>query len=232
MLERNRSLRTLDLVNTQLGADGTLEVIRALRRGNETLERLYLGANGVDPSCADELAGLIREHRSLRSLYLAVNRLGDDGVRVIAAALRDSPALAHLEVASNGLTAAGAEALAGALRSNDRLAHLAAGSSPIGPRLGEPDNNIGDEGANAYASAIAVNRGLRGLDLRRAGIRSRGAKALLDAAREHPSLRSVLTGRGVARRVKRRLREALAINADAVDEPVHDDVRAIQSVYR
>ena len=78
LLQRSASLRVLDLVNTWPG-DGMAHILEALAEGNCTVERVYLGGNGLGPGDAPRLAALLRARPTLRALLLNVGQLGGRG---------------------------------------------------------------------------------------------------------------------------------------------------------
>jgi Ran GTPase-activating protein (RanGAP) involved in mRNA processing and transport len=185
------------------------------------MQRLFLGGNGLRPSVVPVLARLIHD-AGVRELYLAANHLGDDGVSNLARAAQR--VRVTLGLGGNGITPAGVAALADHLSTWDGL-DLA--RPPSERALGASSNVVGDEGAAALAAALP-SASLRRLDLRRTGVTGRGAKLLLRAIQDHPTLQYLGINGGIPRRARRAAAEALR----GKDSGAHEDIRAISSVYR
>jgi len=217
----NGTLRTLDLVNTGVTASGLDMLAGALAGRVAKLQRLFLGGNGLGPSVVPVLARLIHE-AGIRELYLSANHLGDDGVSSLARAASGMAMV--LGLGGNGITPAGVATLAEHLSTWDSL-DLA--RPPSERALAATGNHVGDEGAAVLAKALPHSR-VRRLDLRHTGIRGRGAKLLLEAVREHPTLGYLGLNGGVPRRARRTAAEALR----GRESQPHPDIRAIASVYR
>ncbi|MEM7249007.1 MAG: gala protein [Acidobacteriota bacterium] len=230
LLRRHESLRTLDLVNTGLGPEGLAEIVEALVEDDRPLERLYLGGNQLGLESAELLARLVSESK-LTELFVSANRLGDDGCRVLAEALEGSE-LRVLSLASNGL---GPDGLGFLLPRLGQLHALDLGYVRSTLVLGEAPNRIADVGAREVATFLSRDTTLRRLDLRNNGLTGRGARALEDGLQENETLVELTLGKGVPRRVKRRISEILRRNAATLPDDVlacPPDLLAIQSVYR
>ncbi|GLW35440.1 gala protein [Actinoplanes regularis] len=222
-LSGNPCLRTLDLVNTGLTVTGLTALTDALVAGGSRLQRLFLGGNGFGPEVVPVLARLIHE-AGVHDLYLAANHLGDEGVSALAAAADGVPVT--LGLGGNGVTAAGAGELA---RHCGEWQVLDLSRAPSERVLGARPNEIGDEGAAAFAAALPTAR-LRRLDLRLTGVRGRGAKMLVDViASGHPTLEYLGINGGVPRRQRRRVAGLLA---EREPSGPHPDIQAVASVYR
>ena len=150
MLNHNRQLRVLDLVNTDLRCSGVRALVDALCTGNQSLQALYLSGNGLSAAAATDIARLLREAPQLRALYLSVNHLGDEGAAMLAEALGDNHTLQTLELASNGIGPGGASALFEAVP-HSFLQTLSLGYAPSTQVLGAQANYIGAEGARLAA---------------------------------------------------------------------------------
>ncbi|MBC8103038.1 MAG: ribonuclease inhibitor [Cytophagales bacterium] len=235
MLRTNRTLRTLDLVNTQIGADGLAAILDALLHQNRTVERLYLGGNGIGPNEAEHLAVLLRTNPSLKALLLNVNAIGDTGAVILADALRENQTLEELGLASNTLSEAGGAALFEGLRDHKALSHLDLGWSPSTSVLGASPNALGDRGATVAAAFLAANPPLRHLDLRKNGIGKTGVHGLIRALDSNQSLVGLLlAGRYdyVVANALRQNRERAAENTPDLLPASISDVALIRSVYR
>jgi Ran GTPase-activating protein (RanGAP) involved in mRNA processing and transport len=220
-LQANETLRTLDLVNTGVTEAGLSQLTDALARRTLPLQRLFLGGNGFGPSVVAVLARLIRE-AGVRELYLSANHLGDEGSSDLARAAAGVAVM--LGLGGNGITPAGVAALADHLSAWDSL-DLA--RPPSQRALGAQSNHVGDRGAAALAAVLPASS-LRRLDLRHTGVTGRGAKLLLQAIQDHPTLQYLGLNGGVPRRARRAAAEALR----GKDSRPHPDIRAIASIYR
>ena len=238
-LLRTGKLRLLDLTNTMLGDEGVEVLVAALLDQHDPaapgLERLLLGSNGVGPRGAAALARLLIRLPTLRELSLAVSRLGDEGARALAQGLAHAHGLEHLNLASCAIGPAGLEELLTALRPLPRLQQLDLGTTPSTATLGERDNDFEDlRGGAPIGSYLREEPALRRLDLRRSGLRSRGAMAVLAGLEDNHRLIDLRLGKHVARSVLRRAAALIRRNRGGLelDEAPPDHVAAILSVYR
>ncbi|MCP2328408.1 Ran GTPase-activating protein (RanGAP) involved in mRNA processing and transport [Hamadaea flava] len=218
----NTTLRTLDLVNVGLSVDGLRHLTATLVGRSVKLDRLFLGGNGLTADAAPLLATLVRD-AGIHELYLACNHLGDAGAQTLAEAADGRPMTIGL--GANGLTPAGTAALAEHLTAW-RVLDL--GRPPSERALLAVPNEVGDTGAAALAQALPSAQ-LRRLDLRRTGVGGRGARLLVAAAENHPTLAYLGLRGGVPRRMRRKVAAELP-GRDTIEIP--EDVRAIASVYR
>ncbi len=245
MLRRQPALEVLDLTNTQLGDEGVGILADALieqasaeqgASGPKGLQVLLLGGNGVGPAGAERLAEVLAVHPHLRELGLAVSRLGDAGARALAGGIADNRGLQALDLASNGIGPDGLAALLEGLRGQARVHSLDLGSTPSTAALGERDNELLDaRGGELLGDFLRANPPLAKLDLRHAGIRSRGALQIRAGLEQSEHLFELKLGKFVARKIKRTIREMLDTNrqrapAELLAPPWH--VAAILSVYR
>lgn len=229
MLKTNRTLRTLDLVNTRIGMDGLAALADALTGANQAIERLYLGGNfwGLDEAVL--LAKIVRSAPRLKALLLSAGFLGDSGAAAISAALPDSR-LEELSLASNGIGPAGAARLFAAVAAHPTLTRLDLGYAVSTRALGASANVIGDEGAEAAARCLASNPSLVRLDLRGGGISAHGLDLLTQAMKQNTHLQFLmLDGPPQAA-----LEERLQRNREAAGTPnsVCREVALTRSVYR
>jgi hypothetical protein len=131
LLERNTTLRVLDLDNTGLGDEGLNEVLQGLAR-NKTLRHIYLNGNGITPRgaqmLADYLAAKPKGESGLAGLWLGVNRLDDAGVALVAEAIgAHAPGLEKLCLSSNRFGVPGTEAVCRHLAAHPALVYLGLG---------------------------------------------------------------------------------------------------------
>lgn len=221
MLTHNRYVRSLDLVNTGITADGLRALLGALTDRPESVERLFLGGNGLGPDSAEVLAALLRD-AGVRELYVHANHLGDEGATVLAAAT-DPARPVTLGLGGNGIGPAGARALADAL---DGIESLDLGRVPSERALGARPNTPGDEGLAAIAAALPGSA-LRRLEVRHTGISHQGVATVLGAVVQGGLLEYAGFGPGIPRRTERAVRRHLRPAQGA-----HHDVRMIGSLYR
>ncbi len=227
MLRSNQHLCVLDMVNTDLRAEGVHAIVDALCSDNKNLQSLYLSGNGLDAASAIDLARLLREAPHIKALYLSVNRLGDTGATCIADALRHNHSLQTLELASNSIGPPGASALLDAAR-HSALQNLNLGYAPSTRVLGAQANHMGDEGALHAVELINTSATLRRLNLARNYITAQGNAAVIDAAlRNGELIQLTLDGRlpdDLAAQLKHN--QALSGGSDTLGQAM------IKSVYR
>jgi Ran GTPase-activating protein (RanGAP) involved in mRNA processing and transport len=229
ILDGNRSLRVLDLVNTDLRDEGVNTVVHAACTGTAPLQFLYLSGNALGSSAAVSLARLLREATNIRGLYLSANRLGDDGAALLAQALRENRTLETLELASNGIGPRGARALFSATSEHPCLQRLSLGYAPSTKVLGASANQLLDEGARHAADLLAGNIILRELDLSRNGITDHGMASLAQSMEGNVGLTRLVIDRALPDAIV----AALARNrAKHGSPPLQEDRAMIRSVYR
>ena len=192
MLSHNRNIRTLDLVNTQIGYEGLKAILEVLINYNRTVERLYLGGNQIDARGALLLAALLRVNPAIKALLLNVNHIGDAGAEILADGLRDNKTLLELGIASNGIAGAGGITLIEAIQAHPTLTHLDLGYSPSTIVLGAQANCIGDVGASAIANLLAQNQTLLQLNLRCNDITTRGKAYLVGGLQQNQRLQQLV----------------------------------------
>lgn len=181
MLQTNRTIKVLDLVNCGLLDAGAEALLPGLQESG--VEHLYLDGNGLTSKSAKAitLAG-----RNLRTLSLGMNRLFDEGVQFVCSNL--SPSVTRLCLASCGMSVPGAEAVAKMLRSNRTLRYLDLGLLKATSALGEVPNRITDEGAVVLAAALEENSTLNGLVLVHNTIHQAGLKAIQTSISKNTSM--------------------------------------------
>ncbi len=231
MLRHNTSIRTLDLVNTQIGDEGLAAILEVLTYTNRTVERLYLGGNQIQENQAALLANLLADNPVITGLFLNVNHLGDRGVTVLVDGLAENKTLIDLGLASNGIGVAGCNPLLAAVATHPKLSNQDLGYSPSTGVLGSQPNQIGDIGASAIAHSIARNPTLLKLNLCRNGIGNMGKKALIAALEINQKLRYLILDGQPDRRMEVLLERNRMLN---LGEELHHprSVSLIQSVYR
>jgi Ran GTPase-activating protein (RanGAP) involved in mRNA processing and transport len=231
LLRTNRTLTTLDIVNTDFGDDGFDAILDALIEDNRTVERLFLGGNGLTAAAADRFARLLVANPVLKGIFLNVNHLGDDGAAGLAPALASNRTLTQLGLASNGIGPRGAEALFGAIAGHPTLFDVDLGYSPSTAALGAVANAVGDDGARLAGEMLARNQALIRLNLRRNGITETGIEHFVTGLEPNRTLQQLI----LDWKLDARLETLLLRNRDGavpLSRRLTRDVKLIQSVYR
>jgi hypothetical protein len=181
------SIVELDVRFNGIGIDGTLAIARALMDDPEgALQLLDMRGNRCAVDGCEALAEALRCNRSLAHLDLGVNAIGNEGAWELADALEDNDAMEYLGLGGNDIDGAGMEFFTTALRKNSRLR-----------TLGFSMNKLGDDGARAIATMIAVvgdaqpghDCMLHTLELDSNGITDEGAEVLGRAMSENAELK-------------------------------------------
>ncbi|MBU6140918.1 MAG: hypothetical protein KGP29_05145 [Proteobacteria bacterium] len=152
-LERNTTLKSLDLADNDIKASGGKDLAGALRR-NITLEALNLSGNEIGVSGAEHLAGALKINRTLTSLNLRWNKIGDEGARHLSDVLKINTTLESLYFFGNEIGDAGAEYLADVIKGNMTLTTIELAR-----------NKIGKVGAGALLEVFKKNTTLTTLNL-------------------------------------------------------------------
>ena len=230
IIESARSLRTIDLVQTDLDADAVGRVVAAViaaRAAGRPIERLYLGGNPLGPAGATHLAALLAAD-AVSELYVSAAQLGDEGAHTIADAVRPGR-LRRISLASNGI---GPPALAAvviaAARADVEVCDL--GRVKAAKVLGAQANRLDEAATTAIAAALAEPNRLQHLVLTNTGLDSRAAHRLLDGAQRSATPTRFVLGKGIATSIRRRLD---LLSAAIPERPsVSADVTAVRSVHR
>ena len=231
IVESARSLRTLDLVQTDLGAADVERLVAAIltaTKAGRPIERLYLGGNPLGPAGAPHLAALLAAD-AVTELYVSAARLGDEGAHTIADALKVGR-LRRISLASNGIgPQAAARLVIAAARAGVEICDL--GRVKAAKVLDAQDNRLDEAATTAIAGALAERpHRLRHLVLNNTGLGSRAAHRLLDGAQRAATPTRFALGKGVAGSIRRRLD---ALSAEIPQRPpVPADVAAVRSVHR
>jgi hypothetical protein len=191
MITQMKSLRTLDLDQTQFGDEGTsrmFELLATFVSSNHQplpLETLYLNANGIGLKACKSIAKyLVLPNCALKSVYLACNPIGDEGARALASGLTSNKSLLRLFLKSIGVSTIGAVAIFTALQHHPKLSVLDMSHSYTTPDLNARYNYIEDGASVSIISMITNLRTLRYLCL---GYTAMSAKSLDDLK---PAIRS------------------------------------------
>ena len=241
LLHKNHHLRTLDLVNTQIGTEGLNAIVEALvanqQKGAGSVKWLYLSGNSFSGDALPALKVLIQQG-GLQGLYLAVNQLGNKGALELAKLFKEVQAknqqmpLKVLSLASNGIDSDAAADLINSILQHSTLGVLDMGYSLSSKALGAQHNKLGDVGALAITEQLASNTYLRDLNLQGNGIRKKGAEAILAAVKQNTTLMRIRLGHNVDAILKKLMQEHLDGILESAQPWQHPDSLSIQSVYR
>jgi len=167
-----------------LGCDGA----KALARHCEgEIRELVLKGNGIGVEGSKALAMALEHNTTLTALDIEKNDVGNDGAVQFACALQQNRTLNKLSLSSTRIRWEGASAIADALEHNETVNDLCLGNTNDSIHIWW-DNNIGDEGADAIASALRLNTSLRRLDISRSHVGSDGHDAIVKALQDNPVL--------------------------------------------
>jgi hypothetical protein len=128
-LQKNRSLRTVNLSNIELGGkaekDGLMSIVTMLKVQTSTITHLDLSHNRISPKDSVLIADSLRVNKALRLLNLADNDIRSKGAKRIAAALKNNTKLEALLLSNNKVLRKDvARAFADALTLNETLSTL------------------------------------------------------------------------------------------------------------
>lgn len=169
-LMTNRTLRSLDLGNNNLDADGARQLGTLLRAETSVLERLNVENNPMGSEGARYVAEALAVNGALTSLSLRGCRVGDEGAQSVAQALRTNSGLKYLGLGVNPISDVGIVALMEGLQCN-AAPSAAAPADELQPSVGvqalELDStSIEDAGYEHIADFLASNTTLTRLNLR------------------------------------------------------------------
>ena len=192
MLSANSNIRELSLENNGITNEGLDTLAKHLCK-NSTLKTLNFAENDVgfkseSPSNFTGMAEMLVVNDKLKELRLDYSPLGSTGVTWIAEALESNKGVKHLKLKDTDCGDEGAAALAKMLGVNKTLESLCL----CNLRLKEysPQNNIGDEGAIAFADVLKEhNSSLKVLHLcRNKNITGKGLRKLTETVQKNKAL--------------------------------------------
>jgi len=182
-LAMNQGLETLLLGSNKIG-DGGCEALMEMLKQNSWLVMVGLDKNKLTSASAESIASALELNRTLHVLELQDNDLGDSGSRKIAGALISNDCLLELNLSNNNVMSKGAEKLARAVRGSGSIQSLIL-----------RENEIGDPGTKAIADALKSNSSLHTLDITDNDIGDDGAQAIGTALTENNTLLTLILGK-------------------------------------
>ena len=203
MLQRNKTLRNLDLINTQISDTGIVYIAKGLEK-NTALKCLKL--NGISAVGIKALSSAIATNASLPLIELALHghdMITEDNKHAFIDMLQQNTSIERLILSSTGMSV---PFLAEALQNNSTLKYL----HPCYNFISTPDmikdvsrmlavncsltlldismNSIGDDGVTHLAEALKQNKTLEWLDISLCGITDAGVAPLAEALQVNSSL--------------------------------------------
>lgn len=190
MLQVNKTLRVLDLVNCGILDEGLVTLLEAFSGPNKntTLKVLWLDTNGITYKSAPLIAKFIANDCVLEDLSLSCNRLCDIGIKEISQAISVNKVLQRVSFASNRIGPEGAKALCDALKEHTSIVFLNMGFLKSTAAVGESANFLSDEGAKHIADMLMTNKVMRHLDLLHNSISQLGVNYIIEALKVNTQL--------------------------------------------
>ena len=180
---------------------------------SNSITNIWLKRNPLGPNASTALYELITKTSQLRTLDLDQTELGDDGVAnlfTLLANYRKATSLRHIYLNGVGIGPSACKSLAKYLSSS----HCALESAYL------DTNPIRDSGAKNLAEGLASNTSLLRLILGSCGLKSEGAKSVLQALKCHPRLMFFHVGQSFTT-------EDLGMRYNYLDDDVVDSVKAL-----
>lgn len=209
-LRVNNHLKALWLNCNDL-AESAIEIAKALKESNTSVDTLHLESNQLGPDEADAIAGMLYRNTALTELSVADNALGDGGVVAIAQAVRGNRTLKVIDLSTNDVGEKGAQEWGDTLKINDSLTGLylyqnritLSGDVKFQEGLAKNvsltflnlrNNNLGARGGEALGKALAVNRCLKRLWVGSNKLTDEGGVAIAKALETNGSLTEIDVG--------------------------------------
>lgn len=192
LMKTNKSIKSIDLMNVAMLDEGCCYLFDALKNNN-TLECIYIGANGITPIGATAVANYFSYRASIdlpgiKTLYIDVNRIGDEGAMKICEAFRSYKHIIRLSLGSNRITRYGAKYIFDTFvdRDNFRMLDMGMCKSTLPTR--ELPNNILDEGVDIVVDFINNVKSLQILNIRHVGFSEDSIDKIADAFEKNEKL--------------------------------------------
>ena len=187
-------------------------------KSSTSITNIWLKRNPLGPKASTALYDLITKTSQLRTLDLDATELGDEGVCRLFSLLeihRSPIALRHIYLNAVGIGHSACQSIAKYLSSpNCTLESVYLDANPIG-----------DAGADPLAKGLASNTSLLRLTLASCGLKSEGAKSILQALKGHPRLMTLRMGQSFAT-------EDLGMRYNYLEDDVVDSVKMMVSTCK
>ncbi|MEZ6044363.1 MAG: hypothetical protein R3C11_02030 [Planctomycetaceae bacterium] len=170
----------LDLCKQNLGPDSCRLITNSLI-GNEYIQSLLLGTDGIGDQGAADVAQLIRQNTNLRVIYLGCNKITSVGVKEIARAIQETDHISSLWLKRNPLGEEGYQILAEMLKSNTSLTILDL-----------VNTNPGELGLKALVASLKQNKSITRLYLGGNYLQHQDATPLADLLASNNHLKALL----------------------------------------
>ena len=180
-----------------------------------SITNIWLKRNPLGPNASMALFDLITKTSRLRTLDLDQTELGDEGVAHLFSLLANYHgfiSLRHIYLNAVGI---------GQSACNSLAVYLSSQHCPV-ESVYLSCNPIGDAGAKALAIGLACNSSLLRLTLASCGLKSQGAKSILQALKCHPRIMTLHTGQSYAT-------EDLSMRYNYLEDDVVDSIKGLVS---
>ena len=127
-LEKNTTLREINLWNNNLGDEGGAAIGRALEK-NTTLQEINLRDNKLGAASGVAIGRALDKNTTLQQINLENNKLGAEGWAAIGRALESNTTLQQIDLENNNLGAASGAAIGRALDKNTALQKIFLGDN-------------------------------------------------------------------------------------------------------
>ena len=201
------------LGNNIVGLPGAKAISEYIRfNPDSNIDTWYIAGNHFDSECMALICEALATDTKVKALWLKRNPILATGVVHIAQMLTTNQYLQTLDLLNTGLLDEGCEILFNALKSNHTLKHLymdtnglTVKSGPILRRHFEQNGNhlesmylscnaLADEGTCEIAAGLKEDKCLKRLGLASNCIGAEGARGLVDALIDHPTLEQLNLG--------------------------------------
>ena len=207
------SLYDLFLGNNIVGLPGARAISHYIHfNSHSNIDTWYIAGNHFDSECISLICEALATDTKVKSVWLKRNPILSNGIVHIARMLTTNHYLQTLDLLNTGLLDEGCEILFNAFKSNHSLKHLYIDTNGLTVKSGQiirfhfeqNDNHLeslyiscnvlGDAGTGELAAGLKHDKRLKRLGLASNCIGSDGARALVDALIDHPSLKQLNLG--------------------------------------
>jgi Ran GTPase-activating protein (RanGAP) involved in mRNA processing and transport len=187
LLKHNTTIKILDLHNTGIGLyenayneendnydmyttnEGIMYLFDGLKYNN-TLEHLYIDANGLKKDSAEIIANYFdykvnTNEKGITSLWIDMNEFENSGISKIVKSLKDYKYIKRLNIGSNMINHIGMKFICDALKHHETLEVLDVSLYKSTYDMGVLPNNIGNDGVRFICELIETNKSLRYLNI-------------------------------------------------------------------